>query len=724
MEERPLKAPRLCRKDEKANSVQPPESPTCNRNFTYQPLAEPLRQIRLLRFFSGARNHSISLEISTWLLANTPSYTAISYTWGPENTRDILVDGCAFNIRANCYNALRQVALHLQTGYFWIDSICIDQQHRSSSEKNAQVSIMYKIYRRAYQVLACIGEHDESSEHLFSMVGAIKPLLDAANTIITPWRTEKIWKSLFAALGPHGFRTIYNDLCVFEKKPFWKRLWILQELYAGQVYLPGTGHADLWFLCGDHAVSILLLRRFFIAVDEGLYGKSEVASHTDLPYLTTALMSLRYRCKPSFEKIFHSYGGTHLCSDPHDHLYGLVSMASTKGTAPLPVVDYGRSLLDVALDVTSLLEDSVQGFPTSHRKVLACFQLNAFSLEIETLVKRHSQALITKESLAQARRLNMSLGKHQRCARLSAGPDGTLAAEFHASGFDTSWVEWEQATAEALLQDPSFQSPKTVMSGADTAAIVCNTARSGDLIMLLGIYPEDWPWLLVLRQSSHESTVHDIVGQGYCVNSYVPGRPGLPAECHCDNTERAKHETFYADFNIRLTAEEALALTAQDFVRLSPEETNILSEWSAEETSWDADKRFERLSLLPVSSPTGAVEVNMKECFALSSHNKEGWSARASIAVEGNSIISIVLEEDDLHGHQTLDHERDDPNTGRHGQFTTTTSNVKRVDYVEDSDLFSISTSDSDDDFWNTTEFKSLPMGERYRRWQVIKYNM
>ena len=174
-------------------------------------------------------------------------------------------------------------------------------------------------------------------------------------------------------------------------------------------------HAEVMFLCGHHAISIWPLRRFFIATDEGLYGKSEVANATDLPYLATALMDLRYRIKPDFATIFHHYAGTHLCSDPHDQPYALVSMPSAKSTASLPVIDYGRSLLDLTLDVTSLLEDSAQGFPASHRRILACFQLNAFSPDIENLVKQQCRLLSTG-SMDSARRLDMSLGKHTFCA--------------------------------------------------------------------------------------------------------------------------------------------------------------------------------------------------------------------------------------------------------------------------------------------------------------------
>jgi hypothetical protein len=713
MDSRPSKAPRLCPKDGDVHLLQRPEDKIDHRDFTYQPLEEPLKQIRLLRFCSEAPNHDY-LEISTWYLAKTPAYTAISYTWGPESTKSIVVDGHTFDIRTNCYRALRQVALHLKTEYFWIDSICINQQQPLSPEKSAQVSTMYKIYRRAYQVLACIGEQDESSEYLLALIRSIEPLLHAANKIVTPWRTERIWRSLFAALGHDVFKQIYEHMRILEQRPYWKRLWILQELYAGQTYLPGMEHAELVFLCGYDAVSIWLLRRFFVATDEGLYGRGEVADATDLPYLATALMDLRYRCKPDFATIFHHYAGTHLCADPHDQLYALVSMASAKSTASLPVIDYGRSLFDLALDVISLLEDSAQGFPASHRRVLACFQLNAFSSEVANLVNRHSRPLTKDNSMESVRKLNMSLGEHTFCTRLLDGQDESLVGVFHESGFDSYWVEWEKSIADALLEASNFQPPKQVMSGSDVAAIVCNAAESGDLIVYVGPQAEDWPWLLVLRQSPRLSTTYDVIGQGFCVNGYVPGRLGLSTkECHCDDFERAKHDTFNGDFSIRLTPEEALALTAQDFVRLSPMETIATVEWSDEDTSWDADKRFERLSVLPISSPNSAVEVKIKECFVSLSHDPDGWQASSTIAREGNSMLSLVIDEDAFRSELVVQEEG-----------SVTGDNARDVNDMEDSDLFSISISDSGDDLWNSDEFKKMPITERCRQWQIKKYNM
>ena len=113
----PSKAPRLYPNDENSDLLERPDNTTDHHIFKYQPLKESLKQISLLRFCSGARNHD-SLEISTWNLAKTPAYTAISYTWGPESAKRILVDDCTFDIRTNCYRALHQAAHHLKTKYF------------------------------------------------------------------------------------------------------------------------------------------------------------------------------------------------------------------------------------------------------------------------------------------------------------------------------------------------------------------------------------------------------------------------------------------------------------------------------------------------------------------------------------------------------------------------------------------------------------------------------
>jgi hypothetical protein len=67
-------------------------------------------------------------------------------------------------VRKNYADVLRQLA-YFQTGdYYWIDSICIDQDN--VREKSDQVAMMGMTFKQAAGVMSCIGLHNPSSRFL------------------------------------------------------------------------------------------------------------------------------------------------------------------------------------------------------------------------------------------------------------------------------------------------------------------------------------------------------------------------------------------------------------------------------------------------------------------------------------------------------------------------------------------------------------------------------
>ena len=140
-------------------------------------------------------------------------------------------------MRWNCYYALRQVRLHFPEDPVWIDSICIQQDNLS--EKGTQVAMMGEIYERSERVLACLGAHDKTSSLLLK---ALEPLSNdlGLDALIDDQRCEAWMRSLS--------RQTLTDLDQWVRRlasrPYWTRLWILQELLGG---MPNR----IWYLCGD-----------------------------------------------------------------------------------------------------------------------------------------------------------------------------------------------------------------------------------------------------------------------------------------------------------------------------------------------------------------------------------------------------------------------------------------------------------------------------------------
>ncbi|GIZ46601.1 hypothetical protein CKM354_000972100 [Cercospora kikuchii] len=147
--------------------------PTTYGNL-YEALEKPGTQIRLLKFSSGPQVGILRLDTSVWDVADPPPYVAISYTWGPPKMRLIFINKAAIKVHHNAFYALWQVRQHFSDRYIWIDSISIHQG--DTTEKSAQVEMIYQIYRKAWRVAACLGEHTHDGNWLLAMAQSLARL--------------------------------------------------------------------------------------------------------------------------------------------------------------------------------------------------------------------------------------------------------------------------------------------------------------------------------------------------------------------------------------------------------------------------------------------------------------------------------------------------------------------------------------------------------------------
>jgi hypothetical protein len=87
-------------------------------------------------------------------------FEAISYTWG-NGIRDqtIICGGCMVKITSNLARVLRRLRSPDRPLKLWADSICINQEN--CEEKEHQVGLMGKIYRKAERVRLYIGPDDD-----------------------------------------------------------------------------------------------------------------------------------------------------------------------------------------------------------------------------------------------------------------------------------------------------------------------------------------------------------------------------------------------------------------------------------------------------------------------------------------------------------------------------------------------------------------------------------
>jgi hypothetical protein len=209
-------------------------SPAGYQSYATQALDLSGEWIRLLRFHEGG----------FWLenvdLGTHPSYTALSYSWGPpEPTRKIKLHGRSFRVRENLADFLQKAYRPHEDGYIWIDAICIDQ--KNVEEKNHQLPLMSHIFYQASKVIVWLGLGDRRLE---------SALKSAANADMR--RAKELCRS----------REDQRQLVkLFQRNNYWTRVWIIQEIMFSH---------DIFVRCGSREVSWVGLSTFFYNIQEGM----------------------------------------------------------------------------------------------------------------------------------------------------------------------------------------------------------------------------------------------------------------------------------------------------------------------------------------------------------------------------------------------------------------------------------------------------------------------
>ena len=151
---------------------------------------------------------------------NAPSYSALSYTWGPDlrhrHSIRILQDGrlCQLGIKPNLYDALQRLRKRIPphgSSLYWADAISINQA--DIPEKNAQIQKMAMIYNRADSVSVWLGGEDKDSARAIEF---IERLLKLEN--FDPLTQDPGTSAEWAAL--------HNLM----QRPWFNRRWIVQEI--------------------------------------------------------------------------------------------------------------------------------------------------------------------------------------------------------------------------------------------------------------------------------------------------------------------------------------------------------------------------------------------------------------------------------------------------------------------------------------------------------------
>jgi hypothetical protein len=258
----------------------------------------------------------------------TPPYTALSYAWGNEcRLLPIQVgqeSSSIIGVRNNLESFLRlQESIISYPTYFWVDAICINQA--LDDERTHQVQLMKRIYSRATNVYIWFGPAADDSDIAMEFVAlrSTRPLRRKAQGYRPLW-TCRTGKAL-------------ANLC---ERPYWRRMWIVQEIIHAQ-------RLKVW--CGKKSFDWEAIESLYLNM-KTLEDSHWSAHHEFVIRLlqSSAAVMVWQRAhwrhpdtpKPRLETLLEIFRDWK-CTDIRDKVYALTGMASIQ-TAIVP--DYSLSI--------------------------------------------------------------------------------------------------------------------------------------------------------------------------------------------------------------------------------------------------------------------------------------------------------------------------------------------------------------------------------------------
>ena len=392
-------------------SLDSPIPPNELKSSLYRPLGDA-HDIRVLELLPGypdqelrASLHHCSIGFDLTYIQTMPSggrfalstlkleepvwYTALSYTWGPPVfDATIYCDGLAKAITRTLETALKNFRHPTDSIMLWVDQICINQD--DLEEKKQQIPLMSRIYTRSFNTVVWLGEADgHDIAGTFDFLNEITVRLQYANEVACP-------EGLTDVQLPPGDSPLWTDLVTFLSRPWFQRLWIIQEVVLSK---------EVWVMCGRH---ILPWRRLATPCSNmNLSGISSWLStrrqSAEAGGATAVIPTNGWDAcdqlsrEQEYYQSHNGQGGTlfslirtyrnTLCWDPRDKIYGVLALTSSWESGRVHVdytSDYPFTALyrDIAKSKIKGMQASIVSDPEDTR-VLVAESIHQILVEID-----------------------------------------------------------------------------------------------------------------------------------------------------------------------------------------------------------------------------------------------------------------------------------------------------------------------------------------------------
>lgn len=275
----------------------------------YDALKHEPAEFRLISLLPNSSDGYIRCNLETHLLQDPPEYTALSYCWGSlAKTKTIVINGSSLQITPNLEEALHHLQGHYK--HLFVDAICINQS--DNDERTKQVQLMRVIYAESITVAAWVGQSDKIAER------AIK-----------------------AITAESGFNMFQYDAAAvgqFLCRPFWKRVWVIQEIAVAR---------SVVLHCGSHVFT-------WKSLEPILSYSNFVNSPFHRPFINIVNLRLQIHTGemiPLFSTLFGS--STALATDVRDKIFAVLGLVDD-GTGLMGLPDYRLSVPQISVRMTKI----------------------------------------------------------------------------------------------------------------------------------------------------------------------------------------------------------------------------------------------------------------------------------------------------------------------------------------------------------------------------------
>ena len=211
----------------------------------------------------------------------------------------------------------------------WIDAICINQH--DEAEKAVQVMQMNAVYRAARHTLIWLGSASANSADAMRLAEEMSQRFqdDATHEADRQWLAQI----------PQAQGDAYSQLL---QRPWWKRLWVVQEIMVNSAPL---------VLCGPDSLPLEVFERLVLSIKRNMHRFHGTTIGANFFFLLRNKRAERRAQKAGRDHILlwlHQTGELH-CALPRDRLYALLALCYAEDRAAIPVNYNETELPDATL---------------------------------------------------------------------------------------------------------------------------------------------------------------------------------------------------------------------------------------------------------------------------------------------------------------------------------------------------------------------------------------